>query len=67
MLAIHGMNSSEGVSQDDFVNLCPSLIYQIEGNSCQAAKHEEGEPHGNEEEQGQQAEKWKGEPAIRAR
>lgn len=31
---IHGVNETQGINEDDFVRICPSLIRQLQKGSC---------------------------------
>lgn len=43
LLRVHGVNETEGVSEDDFVRICPSLIHQLYKGACNQEKHQTGE------------------------
>lgn len=38
MLRIHDVSQTVGVSEDDFVRICPSLIHQLHEGVCNQAK-----------------------------
>ena len=37
----HGIQESRGISGENFVQLCPALVYQIESGSCAVDSHDD--------------------------
>ena len=35
---IHGVSETQGINQDDFVRICPSLIRQLQKGACSEQK-----------------------------
>ena len=33
-MTIHGVNETQGINEDDFVRICPSLIRQLQKGAC---------------------------------
>ena len=34
LMNIHGVNQTQGLNEDDFVRICPSLIRQLQKGAC---------------------------------
>lgn len=47
MLRIHKVSETQGVSEEDFVRICPSLIHQLQEGVCTEIK----QPNSEMEEQ----------------
>lgn len=37
-MSIHGVSETQGISEDDFVRICPSLIRQLQKGACTEEK-----------------------------
>lgn len=44
LLHIHDVNEKEGLSEEDFVRICPSLIHQLQDGAC-IEKNRQSSPH----------------------
>lgn len=38
LMSIHGVSETQGISEDDFVRICPSLIRQLQKGACTEEK-----------------------------